>query len=645
MVSSDQPNDARDASLAASAAQANDDINVGKISRAGTGGGATMAGGQRFQAQVSSWWAARVLLQTQIGQPYGLPAVSVAERIYCETPDSIDDIRVEVASGKRIFGQCKRGLNLSTNLESEWASVLSQFYGELLRRPPNIERRFVLFYERNNGNLEKLKTVLDRYRQLPAGTAIIEAGSSESERDIINDLNSLFDAMQSQSEFGRLAENREKLLRHAYIKQLRLGNGEPDYLGISDALKDGLLTNPTQTTQTLNSLHRLADDLLANRGSVDRQALRERLLGEGIALRDSVDFRADFEKLENWSSTELSSHEAEGRTRLVIGSDVVTLNRPVVAAMVNAALRGSYIVAGSAGSGKTGCVVDLTNRLRDRGLRVWYWAADSLPDHSAQEMATHLQLEHAWTGILAEAATGPKPVIVVDGLDGLRDTRAQVAYRKFFALAKERGFTVIASIRSFDLQYSAELEELFPRTDLGISQEFTNPALYRFCHISVAELGVEEFLEILRKLPQVLAVLRIAPQLLPVVFNFFSLDLLCKLISDGELVDDLTSISTQAELFERYWHRRVAANPLREKMTRALKDLIEQMTDSRTLQVVPAAWSGEIKTALFSAEIVRYPNSAPGRLPEDRLVEFNHHLLFDYAARAHVRTSPSRATA
>ena len=600
--------------------------------RRGQGGGAAMSGGQRFQAQVTAWWAARVLLQTQIGQPYGLPAVSVAERIYCETADSVDDIRIEVSGGSRIFGQCKRSLSLSPSGESEWAAVVSQFYGELMQPSPPDGRRFVLFYERTNGSLEKLKTVLDRYRQLPSGTPIIDAAKNQSEEGIVHDLNSLLDVMQTLPEFPHLAENREWLLRHIYIKQLRLHNGDPDYLGVADALQYGLLRNPTQTTQTLTSLHRLADDLLADRGSVDRQALRDRLVGEDIALRESVHFRADFEKLDNWSTTELEADEAEGRTKLTIGSTVLTLDRPVVSAMVDAASKGSYIVAGLAGSGKTGCLVDLANRLRAAGCRVWYWAADSLPDHSVQQMATHLQLEHAWAGILAEAATGEKPVIIVDGLDGLRDTRAQVAYRKFFALAMQRGLSVVASIRSFDLQYTVELEDLFHRADLGIPVRFTAPGLDRFCHISVSELGTEEFPQILSELPEVLAVLRIAPQLLPVVLNLFSLDLLCKLISSGELIEDLTSISTQAELFERYWRRRITAHPLRDEMTQALTDLIQRMVQSRTLQVVPAVWPTEIKTALFSEQVLRHPNSAPGRLPEDRLVEFNHHLLFDYAA-------------
>src|SRR5712692_5790905 len=106
------------------------------VDHQGQAGGAAMAGGQRFQAKVTAWWSARILLETPIGQAYGIPAVSVARRLYCEAPDSIDDIRVELSGNEKIFGQCKTSLSLSTRANSKWSSVLAQFYGELERASP-----------------------------------------------------------------------------------------------------------------------------------------------------------------------------------------------------------------------------------------------------------------------------------------------------------------------------------------------------------------------------------------------------------------------------------------------------------------------------------------------------------------------------
>ena len=208
-------------------------------------GGAAMASGQRFQAQVTAWWCARILLQTRNGQRFDLPATLTPERIYCETADSIDDLRVEFSGNGRVFGQCKRSLSLSTNIESEWASVLKQFYNELEGALPiKVERRFVLFYENPNRSLRTLDTILRRYRQLPAGTPLVDAARNQQERSLVNTLNTLLDSLQENPELPNLASRREELLRHSYIQQLQLGVGEAHYLNVVDPLQYGLLVNP-----------------------------------------------------------------------------------------------------------------------------------------------------------------------------------------------------------------------------------------------------------------------------------------------------------------------------------------------------------------------------------------------------------------
>ena len=598
-----------------------------------TSGGAAMAGGQRFQAQVTAWWAARVVLQTPVGQRFDLSAISIPERIYAETADAVDDIRIEFTDHGVLYGQCKRSLSLSMSTQSEWASVLVQFYKELERVGPNeIQRRFVLFYETYNGNLEKLSAVLNRYRLLPVGTVLLDATTNNEERTLVNNLNSLLDALQATPSLQGLAEKREKLLRTTYIKQLKLHSGDPDYLGIVDALQDGILTIPTQVIQTVTSLHRLADDLLAERGSIDRLTLRQRLQGEGIILRDSVSYRSDFEKLDAWSTTEIANHEAEKRARLTIGENEITIPRPVVEAMLEAVQKTSFIVVGGAGSGKTGCLLTLANQLLASGFRVWYWAADSLPGGSPQEIATQLQLQHPWAGLLAEAVSGVGVILIIDGLDGLRDTRAHRAYLKLLALATRSGIKVVVSIRSFDLLHSIELQELFGSAPKPLSEVFSDSNFRNIKHIVVPELSETELGQVMSRLPAVQTVLDNAPKLRPVIRNLFSLDLLCKLIASGDSAMQLSEISTQAELFERYWAKRIVSHPLHNEIEQALKQLIERMVNQQSLQITLDSWLGEVRDALFSAEIVRHPPSVPGRLPRHELIEFNHHLLFDYAA-------------
>lgn len=597
-------------------------------------GGAAMAGGQRFQAQVTAWWCARILLETPNGQRFDLPRNSTPWRIYCETADSIDDLRVEFSGNDRLFGQCKRSLSLSFGIESEWASVLKQFYNELERgQPGDAERRFVLFYEKPNSSLGTLSVILRRYRQLRAGTLLMDAAKNQQERSLVENLNALLDSLQENPELPNLSSRREEFLRHSYIYQLQLGLGEADYLSVVDALQDGLLINPQEWNQVLVSLHRLADDLLADRGSVDRLALRKRLLDEGVALRESINYRLDFERLNDHSTTEIASHEAEGRLRLSLAGDQVFISRAVVQEMLRAVEESSFLVVGGAGTGKTGCLLALAKQLRSAGRRVWYWAADALSYSSPQEIRTHLQLQHPWSGLLAEAACGFETVLIIDGLDGLRDTQAQRAYRRLIALAIRSRIRVVASIRSFDLQYAYELQETFPPlSEHLVSNSFLSDEFKKVGHIIVPEVDESELNQVITKFPILRRILEEVPQLNNVVYNLFNLDLLCKLISDGDSPSQLSSLSTQAELFERYWEKRVLSQQLRQEMTKALKKLIERMVNQQTLQVIPDEWSTQVKEALFSGDIVRHPQSVVGRLPEQQLVEFTHHLLFDYAA-------------
>ncbi|MFY9572245.1 MAG: ATP-binding protein, partial [Blastocatellia bacterium] len=421
-------------------------------------------------------------------------------------------------------------------------------------------------------------------------------------------------------------------MRRTYIQQLRLRPGDSDYLAIVDALQEGILTDPTQVIQTATSLHRLADDLLAERGSVDGTALRKRLQGEGITLKDGVDYRSDFERLDTWSLTEIASHEAQKRSKLIVGQAEVTIIRPVVEAMSEAAQNGSVLVVGGAGSGKTGCLLALSNRLRASGFRVWYWAADSLPDHSPQEITAHLQLQHSWAALLAEAASGGGAILIIDGLDGLRDTRAQRAYLRLLALSIQAGIAVVASIRSFDLLHSVELQELFGSVPGSAPSPFSDSLFAHLNHIVVSELTETEVSQVISQLSTVETVLNNAPRLRPVVRNLFSLDLLCKLLAGGDSATQLSEISTQAELFERYWAKRIVSHPLHNEMEQGLRQITEKMVSEQNLQVIPEPLLGLVQDALFSAEILRHPPLIPGRVPRQELVEFNHHLLFDYAA-------------
>lgn len=597
-------------------------------------GGAAMAGGQHFQAQVTAWWCAHILLQTPLGSGFDLSVNSIPERVYCETTDSIDDLRVEFSGKEQVFGQCKKRLNLSSDIKSDWASVLKQFYGELQHNSSSeIIRRFVLFYEKPNENLRTLNMILRRYRQLPIGALLVDAAKNEQERHFISNLIALLECVEANLSQLNISSKRETLLHNSYIQQLQLSVDQADFLSVANALRHNLLVNTEQVNVALNSLQCLADELLAKRGSASRATLRELLLSQDVMLKDSVNYRLDFGRLDDLSFREISGHIDEGRSRLVIAKNQLCISRSVVQEMFKAVQKISFLVIGSAGIGKTGCLLTLAKQLGLSGFRVWYWAADSLPYPSHEEIGTYLQLQHSWSELFVEAASGSKTVLIIDGLDGLRDSKVQNAYRKLIVLAIQSNIRVVASIRSFDLRYATDLQETFPvSSEAVIPAHFQSAEFRKISHIIVPELDDPEFNQVIAHLPVVKTILDQAPQLLSIVHNLFNLDLLCKLISDGDSVTQLSSLSTQAELFERHWQKRIESHLFREELKETLKALIQKMVHQQTLQVVPDKIPTQVNAVLFSSDFIRHPISPSGRLPDQETVEFTHHLLFDYVA-------------
>jgi hypothetical protein len=611
-------------------------------------GGAAMGGGQRYQARVLAWWSARILLQTRLGGIFDLPATAVAERVWAETTDSVDDARVGFSSGHRLFGQCKTTIAIGIDIHGPWANALGQCAEEFdraLHAGTESQVRLIVFFENDNRNATRLAKLLDRFRH-EADDELGSVARSDQDHVLATELNALLDTLRTEAStkagadrFAFLGANRAAFLRRLFVHQLRLAPGQTDYLSVVDALQGGLLENAAQSTAAVASLHGLADDLIAEYGTRDRAGLRNRLQGEDIPLRESPDFRADFERLDAWTNDQIAAHEAEGRDRIRVGTTSVSLDRGIVAVVEG--IDDSLLVVGDAGSGKSGVLLDLVRRWRAEGRQVWYWAADALAHQSLPELAATLQLRHPWSAIIAEARPAGV-VLVIDGLDGIRDAREQKAYRELLQLAQRAGAQVVASIRTFDVRYAPDLRNAFPR--VSGSELPTGDALAaNVAHVVVPSLDENDITTVATQLPAVKDVLQRAPSLRDVVRNLFSLDLLCRLLDGGVTVDELTDITTQAQLFDRYWDRRITASSRQGTVEEALRSIVGRMVAGRSLQTDAQGIEAEALRELQSNGILRVPPTPAGRLPSMNRLEFGHHVLFDYVAeRVFVRARRAR---
>lgn len=590
-----------------------------------------MGAGQRFQAQAAAWWAMRILLRTPVEQMYALPAQSIPERISCETADPVDDLRIDLSSDATLYFQCKRSLSLSDSPKSDWASVITDCHAELSRpHRPEAKRHFVVMYGAQNGALETLRGILERYRGIADGEPFALAALNAEEHKIIAKIDTLFDALEALDAYKGISAQKEAILRSLFLMRLQFDPGEPDHTWTVDAARHGLLKDPGQAQQMINTLIRFMSDLIAKRGSASVDALRQELLTSGIQLQGTVDYREDLKRLSALTDTEIHTQEVQGRMEIAVAGKKVLIEREVSEAMYLLAQCASFLVIGGAGCGKTGCMLALAKKLKDSGKRVLYWPADSLQHSSAQEIASVLQLQNTWQELFSEL--GSDAYLIIDGLDALRDTASQNAYKQLMTLAADAGIHVIASMRSFDLRYSASFRDAFPRHQ-DMPPAFAHPMFPNVNHICIPELSDAEFQQAVTQLPEIKGVLDSTPTLKPIVKNLFSLDLLCKLINDGVTATELSAISTQAELFESFWDHRIRLDPAQAvELEKALTEVVERMVTERKLQIPIGEQAGEVRRTLLSTEILRHPPAPAGYLPSDDLIEFQHHLLFDYAA-------------
>ena len=297
------------------------------------------------------------------------------------------------------------------------------------------------------------------------------------------------------------------------------------------------------------------------------------------------------------------------------------------------------VVTGKAGSGKTACVVEVTETLRERGLPVLAFRLDRIQLLSASTttaLGSHLDLEESPVLVLAAAAeaSGRPGVLIVDQLDAVstmsgRNSGAFDVVEKLLHEARgTRPRAVIHTIvvcRAFDWQHDhllRRLRQLVPpdskaevevtEFDAGEVKTILNdagfdPALFR-----------DRQLELLR-LPQNLSLF----------------------LEAGFDTARKPAFGTAKDIFDRYWEekrRSVPAriSPLPDQWMDVVETLCDKMTSTRQLSVPKESLDA------FQPEYVGQLASEGVLTFDGRRYGFGHESFFDYCfARVFISRSKS----
>lgn len=298
---------------------------------------------------------------------------------------------------------------------------------------------------------------------------------------------------------------------------------------------------------------------------------------------------------------------------------MIDIPRPrLLQELVEITTRGSVMVSGAPGIGKSWILAQLIKRCNIDSRPVTTLSAEDFQVNSLQEIYEALGFSKPLPKLLSALKN---PVLIIDGLDALRGEASQRAFRELIHEVLDQAPTaaVVASVRTFDLQESPELQRLqfrYPPNGRGM-QKFV-----------IGELSDAELVDASTKSPDLLALLedKTIP-LFGLLRNPFNLHLAFALLHDGIALSELRNVQSQVQLLESYWRFRVLSSEdsaLRERLLRAVT---KAMVDTKVLSVpetdVIEPGYENVLHALKSSEVLR--KSVTGRL------SYGHNILFDYA--------------
>lgn len=214
----------------------------------------------------------------------------------------------------------------------------------------------------------------------------------------------------------------------------------------------------------------------------------------------------------------------------------------IVDAICNNSTSKNIVLTGPAGGGKSGCLLQITQSLQERGIPVLAFRLDRLsPTSSTKGLGMELDLPESPALVLAEAFPNAKSVLIIDQLDFVSATSGRhpdfletisLLINELRGLRESREIHLILSCREFDYKYDARLQRLL--------LEENTP--YKLDLLSEAE--VRNTLQSLDT-PHSLSANQIKLLRLPQNLSLY--------IDSDLVLANRSTFSTQKELYDAYW--------------------------------------------------------------------------------------------
>lgn len=212
-------------------------------------------------------------------------------------------------------------------------------------------------------------------------------------------------------------------------------------------------------------------------------------------------------------------------------------------------------------------------------------------------------------------------LLIIDALDAARGGPAEGVFAQLIETLSEvagPGWTIIASIRTFDLRNGRRFRDAMPGSPPNPA--FAESALSTVRHFQVPRLADEDLDGAGTIAADLGTLLAAAPdKLRDLLRNVFNLSLAAQLLADGASADSIRTVATQSDLIDAYEDRRLTGTTLKQ----AAAASVEAMVRRRRLAVRKVVVVHDQLDAVVQTGVLAESGD---------LVSFSHHVLFDHVA-------------
>lgn len=603
-------------------------------------GGVASQRGINYQNRVAAAFAVACLSETAPGMD--LPTTPI-RTIRCESGEPVGDILLELTDGALLFVEVKRSIRLS---DERFADLVAQLIKQFITCEQSIDHESKPWRRPLKAGTDRLQIItssdspeavrkhlaacLDRIGPVAEPSELLCLTKNKTEDEAFTLFRSVLTASWKDLLGEQLSD--DQLVRLLSLVRIGTADTNPNEADEAHALRaigTSILDSNEYASPAWSGLLDIAARAAETREPLSRESLVTQFERLGFALKSSPNFARDIQTIRDYSRLTLDSMSQ--LSELSVKGRPIRIRRRVTAFLEEIARNHSLLVIGEPGAGKSGVLHELGTILQNNS-DVLFLAADRIEG----PLRTELGLTNDLGEILRNWRGKGPGFVIIDALDAARGATASTALRELMrriAKEPESRWKVIASVRTYDLRYGQEIQQIFR---IPFDQEcrpggFQHPDFPFIRHVLVRTFDPTELDEIFAQSPDLAAIYLAANSSLQHLLKSpFNLRLVADLLSSNLSHAEISVIETHMALLEKYWLHRVIKSPGEGNARElTLHDLLKAMVIDRTLTVSKtkardAAIHPQFDSLCRDGVIIEQTANLHGR----NIVGFAHHLLF-----------------